>query len=241
MKRKVKRLLGMLLLCSAFGALPIQNSHADLVLNLSGAVGSNIVNWEATGTGFTVTQLHAENLNSGAARVPEAGDNTWENNFFRNLNPVGDENNPVNVIAGASQSDLPLLGGTATYQWTDVSAGTTQVLNQWVEIDLTNSNTDGNDDIRLAPTTATDYPALEVGDIVFWAGSGTFALTGGETYDTYFASGPISVQNVGPGTSGSDGGNYVVNIAAAAVPEPGSIAILGLSGMLMMVRRRRIV
>ncbi len=207
--RKLPAALALLLSASF-----CQFTYADIILNISGASGSSIVNWEATGNGIVVSNAYGSDTSTvGAAPVSGA----WDTGFNDNLGDL--------IINGQTdQLNLVLSGGGISYRRNGVE------FNNIITIDLNATATPGGDDIQPDPTGTASYPVLAVGDRVSWSGSGTFTLGGGATFDSYFIQGVT-------GTSAIDGGSYVVNISA--VPEPTSVGILSVGVCLCILRRRK--
>ena len=183
----------------------------DLVLNLSGIVGNSTINWEATGTGVTVTQAYPALASSDRGRAPTVGSdpdpNSWDSSFDANLGDIlSDFDDELN-------DDLPLGSGGVSYRKNDVEFAVLDL------IDFDPDAASGQDDIELGPSTTQSYPALASGDTLTWTGSGTLTLESG-TFDSIFTPGSYS--------SPIDGGNYVVNVA---IPEPSAFLFFGLIGI----------
>ena len=193
-------------------------SHAQLILNLTGTAGSNVISYAASGS-VTVTQSHTE-LTSAHAQAPSVGGG-WNRNFD---NDLGDF---IRDPALATNIDLVLSNGGVSYRKNGVEFGILDT------IDLNGGSGGGLDDIQLDPTASLTYPSLIAGDIISWVGSGTFVLLDNETFDSFFTA-------TGTFSNSIDGGIYSATIAAAAVPEPAMAAtILGVVAVGVIGVRRR--
>ncbi len=208
----IPAVLALLLLGTA------SRAHADLILALQGTVGSNVVQYTASDS-VTIGIATIADDNSGVSRAPVAG--IWNDDFDENLG-----NFLRNGMDTSMNDDLALTGGGISYRRNGVEFA---VLNT---IDLDGSNSSGGDDVELDPTASVDYPALTIGDVLSWEGSGTFTLEDGETFDTLFV-------QTGTFTESIDGGNFVLQISLAAIPEPSSALLLAsVVSMLGFYRRR---
>ncbi|MEM0896446.1 MAG: choice-of-anchor Q domain-containing protein, partial [Verrucomicrobiota bacterium] len=175
-------------------------SRADLILNLTGSVGSNVINYEASGS-VTVTRAVTSTI-SGlglAPLAPSAGTTAaWISTFDNDLGDI--LNDAMNT---SLNDDLALSNGGVSYRRNGVQFGILDL------IDFDGSATLGGDDVELDTFGSVNYPALVAGDIVSWTGSGTFTLEDGETWETLFNTATTSVQSF---SNPIDGGNYTVNI-----------------------------
>ncbi|MEM9478473.1 MAG: right-handed parallel beta-helix repeat-containing protein, partial [Verrucomicrobiota bacterium] len=175
-------------------------SRADLILNLTGSVGSNVINYEASGS-VTVTRAVTSTI-SGlglAPLAPSAGTTAaWISTFDNDLGDI--LNDAMNT---SLNDDLALSNGGVSYRRNGVQFGILDL------IDFDGSATLGGDDVELDTLGSVNYPALVAGDIVSWTGSGTFTLEDGETWETLFNTATTSVQSF---SNPIDGGNYTVNI-----------------------------
>lgn len=190
-------------------------SNADLIINLSGTVGSNVVNYVASGS-VTVGSATAA-TSSSVGRAPEGG--SWDSGFDNNLGDL--------IQTGNASSLNSALSSFISYRRNGVEFGEIEAF------DIGATDTAGGDDFQIDMNGTVSYPELVNGDIISWVGSGTFTLASGN-YDNYFETGGVS------GSSVIDGGNFVVNIAAAtAIPEPGALGVLALGGICLLRRRRR--
>jgi hypothetical protein len=194
-------------------SIPSQ-AKADLVIDLSGDVGSSVVSWVASGS-ITIGDATPGLASNSTGRAPEGG--TWDSLF---------DNNIGTIIAGGQSSDLNrALSSNISYRRNGGEFGEIEAF------DIGADDDPGDDDFQIDMFGSVDYPVLSFGDIVSWVGSGTFTLSS-STYDSYFIGGS-------QGVSSLDGGNYVVNVAVATIPEPSSsgLACLGMCGWI--ARRRR--
>ncbi|WP_146584653.1 hypothetical protein [Posidoniimonas polymericola] len=130
------------------------------------------------------------------------------------------------IVNGVSNDPNLLLGGAGvSYRLNSVEFATFDA------IDFVSSNVDGNDDIELDPDGTIAYPTLVPGDFLSWLGAGTLTLS--KNVEGFLI----------PGTYSSPiaGGNYVVNISIAAVPEPTAFPfgrfVAGSVGMVVARRR----
>ncbi len=190
-------------------------SRGDLVINITGTTGSNVITFEALGSVTVTSVITGESSSSG--RAPGTG-GTWDSTYDNN---IGDP-----IIAASSQTNVN-LSSVVTYFANGTSFGT------FDQIDFGATATPGGDDIGLDPAGTLAYPTLAIGDVVSWSGTGTFSLGSGETFDTFFQTGSFS--------NPIDGGSYIVNIteASAGVPEPASGVLMAFVGVLCCARRPR--
>lgn len=195
------------------GLLSAASASADLIINLSGTSDSAVVNFMATGA-VTVTSVTPGFEPDGFGRAPISG--SWDSIFDNNIGDI--------FAAGApSQLNVP-FSTSIFYRHDGLQFG------EFNTVDMTSTMTPGGDDFEPDPTVSISYPALVSGDVISWSGSGTFTLTGGATYDSYFI----------PGSTGSteiDGGNFVVNVAA--IPEPSGFLFSSIAACSLIWSRRR--
>ena len=205
-----------------------QTTSAQLVLELTGTPGSNVISYTASGSYTSVANVNAaQSFAGGNALLPtpnswsqsfdnELGDVLIDNSFATNRNDDLSLSVAVPIFLNGIQLDSTPLGAS------------TVVPNSAVfdTIDLDQDNTNG-DDIELDPTGNIVYPALAVGDVITWGPtSGTFTLDE-NNFDDIF--------NLGTFTN--DFGNYTVIVNS--VPEPSSLLfLLGAGAATLCVRRR---
>ncbi len=172
-------------------------SHADLILNLTGTAGSRTVSFEATGS---VTVQNATAHFSSLTQAPWAAGSSWVDFFDDEMGDVFD----------FSGTHFQRLSSTVSYRVNDV---------EFVQLDhVAFDNLSGiptHDGVGLMQSDFVVWPALS-GDDLSWVGSGTFELF--QDFDSFF--------NVGTYTSPIQGGDYVVNVGFAAVPEPSGLGVL---------------
>jgi len=188
----------------------VLSAQGALTIDISGSSGSSLVNYTASGS-ITITEAVVLNSSSTGA-APIGG--TWNTGFDNNL---GD----MFQFGNSSQLNLA-LSTHISFQNNTVEFGKIEAF------DLGTTDTAGGDDFQIDMLGSISYPALTIGDVVSWSGSGNFSLTSG-SYGTFFESGSYSAS--------LNGGSFDVNIAP--VPEPSSIALLGLGGLATLLRRRR--
>ena len=219
-KRSTKAIMKFLsaLVCVLFFSYP-QTAEADLVLSLSGINGSNVVNYEASGS-VTVASSYGD-VTSTLALGPGdglTGNGVWSNMFRRNTGEFISNG----VVNDAPYLDLVLSNGGVSYRVNGAEFGVLDT------IDFFGATSFGDDYLALDPTSTTHYPTLAVGDVVSWSGSGTFSLeqrSFGLFFDAPYSS-SVAI----------DGGSYVLNISA--VPEPSSFILLAI-GVCPYFRRQR--
>ena len=199
-------------------------ANAELILELSGITGSNIITYEASGSVTVTRAISGSTSGLGLApRHPTLGSAAWTASFDNNM---GD----VYKSGGAFNENLALSGGGVTYAKNGSDFGTLEL------IDLDASDTLGADHVELDSAGDISYEALISGDVISWSGSGTFSLIGGDTFDSFF--------NTGTYSNLIDGGNYTVIVSEGtppppAVPEPSSLALLSGGALAYGFYRRR--
>ena len=207
-------------LCALIGLISTcSTANADLILRLAGKNGSNVMEYEASGS-ITVGQNYGS-VNSGLGLAPSSGN--WTSSFDNNLGDFLRDG-----MNGSFNDDLALSNGGVSYRRNGTQFGVLDTL------DLDGANGGGGDDVELDPTSSISYTSLVNGDTVSWTGSGTFILEDGETFNTLFT-------QLGSFSNAIDGGNYTVIVEFAAVPEPSSIFLLssGLAGYVFYRRRKK--
>jgi hypothetical protein len=199
-----------LFLLYAFLILSSQ-AKAALIIEISGIAGSNVINYTASGS-ITITSLTSTTSNA-IGRAPRAG--VWESGFDNNLGDF--------ILTGNTSALNLALTNAISYQLNSIEFGKIEAF------DIGATETAGGDDFEIDMLGTISYPALIIGDVISWSGSGTFSLSGLNTFDTYFEPGTYS--------STLDGGDF--DLIISPIPEPSSTALLGLAGLACILRRRR--
>ncbi len=196
---------------------PALPANGDLTLNLTGSYNSAIVNWAVSGS---ITNPAGNGVNGANSSQDLLGIGANPSGFWTpvtNLPVSGDD--IVNAPTG--QLNLPFTG-----DW--------DILVNGGEI----SGAIDNFDLRTAsfgviipdPLTIVAYPSLSGGEVISWAGGGTFTLSSG-TYDTVFNVGTARYANAVDGD--------IVITTAAPIPEPGvlPLLVLGLTVVFLGCRK----
>lgn len=187
----------------------------NLIIDLTGTSGSPVISFVASGS-YQVTGT-SDTVSSSFFRMPSpAGSGTW----------VFADEDIADFLAASFVSENNLaLSSPISYMVNSVE------FRSQIAIDLLEDGV--IDHFQLDAAGAVSYPALAIGDTLSWSGSGTFTLTGGNTFDDL---------NLGSFSDGTDyqGGEFIVNISAGApVPEPSALALVLLLAGAGATRRRR--
>lgn len=210
----------ILLLLVGIGLLSHEVS-ADLIVTFTGSSGSP--NMTVSGDGsITSTGSPANSINSSFLALPDSTPE-WQT---ANLN-VGDYLADTWTNSGSQGRELSLTGDLRL-----IGSGSAEFNYTFDNLRFDDDSGAGGDDLDLRFDSAQTYPDYPAGITVSMAGSSTFALGDGNTFDDLIL-GTYSLG--GFGASGSESVNFVIT---QAVPEPSSFVLMGLFTALCFRRRR---
>lgn len=202
-------------------ALLSHEVSADLIVTFTGSSGSP--NMTVTGEGtITSTGSLANSINSSFLALPNSTPE-WQT---ANLN-VGDYLADTWTNFGSQGRELPLSGDLRL-----LGSGSAEFNYTFDHLRFDDDTAPGGDDLDLRFDSAQAYPDYPAGITVSMAGSSTFALADGNTFDDLIL-GTYSLG--GFGASGNESVDFVIT---QAVPEPSSFVLMGLFTALCFRRRR---
>ncbi len=210
------------LLALAMMAAFCHSVSADLVFTITGESGSSAMTIAGSGS-IVSSGSPAGGSNSSFLQVPD-GTPSWQ----------GARNNIGDFLAGSWTSsasagaELPLAGNLRL-----VGTGSSTFNFTFDHLRFDDDASVGGDDLDVRFDSSQAYPDYPSGITVSLAGSATFTLGDGNTFDDLI-----------PGTYGLDGfgdsGNSRVEfVIMSAIPEPSSLILMGVFAAIGGLRRRR--
>jgi hypothetical protein len=210
-------------------------------------------NLRGTGTGEIVQDLPA--LATGGLRKLDSGTWTIAGGSISQTRVEGGtlivngaltNSTTVTVNSGATLAGIGTIGGDTTVSGTVGPGNSPGTLTFADNFTLNNGATyefEGGDLIAVTGAlTLTDNWTLALGDNLQDGGSITIftygSLTGGADLNPTFNDDNLGFTPTG-GLSLTDTGSSIVLNGVSLIPEPGSLALLGLAGLMMAKRRRR--
>lgn len=195
---------------------------AAIILTFMGLSGSP--HMTVTGSGsITSTGSAGGGSNSSFLLVPDA---TPEWTQVRNN--VGDYLASTWSSVGSEGRELPLTGNLQV-----MGSGSAEFGFTFEHLRLDDDVSPGGDDLDLRFSSAQPYPEYPAGITVSLAGTSTFTLQDGNTFDDLI---PGTYRITGLGDAGNDSIDYVIR---QTIPEPSSVLLLAVVTASWSLRRRR--